>query len=321
MANDTQLSDNGTCEVRLACSVDTPVDNVSIRWHVSENALPEGADLSTSWDPASSGEQTYTCEAKNPVSRLVSSLSARSLCQGNGVSGARRSLGRRGRGVLGAGMAHSAVARQGGGDRPPLGPRACRSPPDKSPGGRTVCPHPAAAPPERLPPPTAAQKGTAPCASLSALVSFCCDFSGVFPERSQPQVTVWIAVAVVAVVALTAVVGLVWRRCSTGLHPPCWLFPGVSGAESLGGPQPGRPAPAHLLRKVSCARPLPPHPPSLRSQAVSPALFPGSWSLSPQRPPSPGEHADPDLRAQHSGAGRTEEGGALRALASGSERH
>lgn len=100
VANDTQLSENGTCEVRLACSVETPADNVSIRWQVSGSTPSEGANLSTSWDPASSGEQTYTCVAENPVSYLASSLSTRSLCPGNGASGARRSL-----------VAHRAAAR------------------------------------------------------------------------------------------------------------------------------------------------------------------------------------------------------------------
>nr|XP_053771490.1 SLAM family member 6 [Desmodus rotundus] len=82
VTNHTELSDNGTCEMHLVCSVENPNDHVSFRWQVSGNTPLEEANLTISWNPENSSEQTYTCTAMNPVSNLSFSLSAQSLCKG-----------------------------------------------------------------------------------------------------------------------------------------------------------------------------------------------------------------------------------------------
>ncbi|XP_036915671.1 SLAM family member 6 isoform X2 [Sturnira hondurensis] len=82
VTNHTELSDSGTCEIHLICSVENPNDHVSFRWQVIGNIPLEEANLTISWNPKNSSEQTYTCTAMNPVSNLSFSLSAQSLCEG-----------------------------------------------------------------------------------------------------------------------------------------------------------------------------------------------------------------------------------------------
>ncbi|KAM5202684.1 SLAM family member 6 isoform 1-T1 [Hipposideros larvatus] len=82
VANYTQLSENDTCEIHLTCSVENSNDHVSLRWQVSGNILLEEANLTISWDPKTSSEQTYFCIAENPVSNLSFSFSVQSLCRG-----------------------------------------------------------------------------------------------------------------------------------------------------------------------------------------------------------------------------------------------
>ncbi|XP_066117755.1 SLAM family member 6 [Saccopteryx bilineata] len=82
VANHTQLSENGTCEVHLTCSVENPNDHVSFRWQVIGNTPLQEANLTISWNPKNSSEQTYICIAENPVSNLSFSLSVPSLCKG-----------------------------------------------------------------------------------------------------------------------------------------------------------------------------------------------------------------------------------------------
>ncbi|XP_036298248.1 SLAM family member 6 isoform X2 [Pipistrellus kuhlii] len=82
VANDTQLFGNGTCEIQLTCFVENPDDHVSFRWQAAGNTILEEANLTISWDPKNSSEETYTCIAKNPVSNLSFSLSVQSLCKG-----------------------------------------------------------------------------------------------------------------------------------------------------------------------------------------------------------------------------------------------
>ncbi|XP_045697560.1 SLAM family member 6 isoform X1 [Phyllostomus hastatus] len=82
VTNHTELSDNGTCEIHLICSVENPNDHVSFRWQITGNTPIEEANLTISWNPKNSSEQTYTCTAMNPVSNLSFSLSAQSLCKG-----------------------------------------------------------------------------------------------------------------------------------------------------------------------------------------------------------------------------------------------
>ncbi|KAM5294152.1 SLAM family member 6 isoform 2-T2 [Glossophaga mutica] len=77
-----ELSDNGTCEIHLICSVENLNDHVSFRWQVTGNTPLEEANLTISWNPENSSKQTYTCTAVNPVSNLSFSLSAQSLCKG-----------------------------------------------------------------------------------------------------------------------------------------------------------------------------------------------------------------------------------------------
>nr|KAF6316576.1 SLAM family member 6 [Pipistrellus kuhlii] len=83
VANDTQLFGNGTCEIQLTCFVENPDDHVSFRWQAAGNTILEEANLTISWDPKNSSEETYTCIAKNPVSNLSFSLSVQSLCKGS----------------------------------------------------------------------------------------------------------------------------------------------------------------------------------------------------------------------------------------------
>lgn len=83
VANYTQLSENDTCEIHLTCSVENSNDHVSLRWQVSGNILLEEANLTISWDPKTSSEQTYFCIAENPVSNLSFSFSVQSLCRGS----------------------------------------------------------------------------------------------------------------------------------------------------------------------------------------------------------------------------------------------
>ncbi|ELK03351.1 SLAM family member 6 [Pteropus alecto] len=81
VSNHTQIFENGTCEIHLACSVENPNDHISFRWEVSENILLQEANLTISWDSKNSSEQTYTCIAENPVSDLSFSFSVQSLCK------------------------------------------------------------------------------------------------------------------------------------------------------------------------------------------------------------------------------------------------
>lgn len=86
VASDTQLFENGTCEIQLTCFVKNPDDHVSFRWQTTESTILEEANLTISWDPKNSSEETYTCIAKNPVSNLSFSLSVQSLCKGKSLS-------------------------------------------------------------------------------------------------------------------------------------------------------------------------------------------------------------------------------------------
>lgn len=92
VAHYTKLSENSTCEIQLACSVENPNDNVSFRWEVAGNPFHSEANLSVSWNPNSLSEVTYTCIAENPVSNLSSSVSDKSVCKGKSVSGLSEGL-------------------------------------------------------------------------------------------------------------------------------------------------------------------------------------------------------------------------------------
>ncbi|XP_008563409.1 PREDICTED: SLAM family member 6-like, partial [Galeopterus variegatus] len=81
VTNDTQLSENRTCKIHLTCSVENPNDIVSLRWQVSENTSVCEPNLTISWTPENSSEQSYTCIAENPVSNLSFSVSAQRLCE------------------------------------------------------------------------------------------------------------------------------------------------------------------------------------------------------------------------------------------------
>ncbi|XP_029791673.1 SLAM family member 6 isoform X2 [Suricata suricatta] len=81
MANHTWLSENGTCESFLTCSVENMNDDQVLRWEVAGNMTISEARFALSWDPRTSGEEKYTCIAENPVSRLSLSVSTRSLCE------------------------------------------------------------------------------------------------------------------------------------------------------------------------------------------------------------------------------------------------
>ncbi|EPQ02416.1 SLAM family member 6 [Myotis brandtii] len=83
VANHTQLFENGSCEIQLTCSVENPNDHASFRWQVAGNTILEEANLTISWEPKDSSEETYTCIAKNPVSNVSFSFSVQSLCKGS----------------------------------------------------------------------------------------------------------------------------------------------------------------------------------------------------------------------------------------------
>ncbi|XP_045640584.1 SLAM family member 6 isoform X1 [Ursus americanus] len=81
ITNHTRLSDIGTCEIHLTCSVENSNDSL-LRWHVVGNTSIKEANLTISWDPRNSSDQKYTCIAENPVSNIAFSVSTQSLCKG-----------------------------------------------------------------------------------------------------------------------------------------------------------------------------------------------------------------------------------------------
>lgn len=86
VANHSQLSVNGTCEIHLTCTAENPNDNILLKWQISGNTSLNEANITISWDPKTSNEETYTCIAQNPISNLSFSVSAQSLCKGNSLS-------------------------------------------------------------------------------------------------------------------------------------------------------------------------------------------------------------------------------------------
>ncbi|XP_040491850.1 SLAM family member 6 isoform X2 [Ursus maritimus] len=81
ITNHTRLSEIGTCEIHLTCSVENSNDSL-LRWHVVGNTSIKEANLTISWDPKNSSDQKYTCIAENPVSSIAFSVSTQSLCKG-----------------------------------------------------------------------------------------------------------------------------------------------------------------------------------------------------------------------------------------------
>ncbi|XP_019288877.2 SLAM family member 6 isoform X2 [Panthera pardus] len=81
VANHTWRSENGTCEIHLACSVENMNDDNLVRWEVAGSISIREANLTLSWDPKKSSEEKYTCIAENPVSQLSFSVSTQSLCK------------------------------------------------------------------------------------------------------------------------------------------------------------------------------------------------------------------------------------------------
>lgn len=80
--NHTHLFENGTCEIHLTCTVENPNHTASIGWQASGNISLGDPNLTVSWDPKNSHDQSYTCHALNPVSNVSVSVSAQSLCTG-----------------------------------------------------------------------------------------------------------------------------------------------------------------------------------------------------------------------------------------------
>ncbi|XP_042780844.1 SLAM family member 6 isoform X2 [Panthera leo] len=81
VANHTWRSENGTCEIHLACSVENMNDDNLVRWEVAGSISIREANLTLSWDPKKPSEEKYTCIAENPVSQLSFSVSTQSLCK------------------------------------------------------------------------------------------------------------------------------------------------------------------------------------------------------------------------------------------------
>ncbi|KAL6088670.1 hypothetical protein STEG23_010204, partial [Scotinomys teguina] len=82
VTNHTHLFENGTCEIHLTCIVENPNHTVSIGWQASGSISLREPNLTVSWDPKNSSDQSYTCQAENAVSNLSVSVSAQSLCTG-----------------------------------------------------------------------------------------------------------------------------------------------------------------------------------------------------------------------------------------------
>ncbi|XP_021087566.1 SLAM family member 6 isoform X1 [Mesocricetus auratus] len=82
VTNHTRLFENGTCEIHLTCIVENPNHTVSVGWQASGGISLGEPNLTVSWDPKNSSDQSYTCQAENAVSNLSVSVSAQSLCKG-----------------------------------------------------------------------------------------------------------------------------------------------------------------------------------------------------------------------------------------------
>ncbi|KAM7336517.1 hypothetical protein ACRRTK_005010 [Alexandromys fortis] len=80
--NHTRLFENGSCEIHLTCTVENPNHTASIGWQASGNISLGDPNITVSWDPKNSRDQSYICHALNPVSKLSVSVSAQSLCTG-----------------------------------------------------------------------------------------------------------------------------------------------------------------------------------------------------------------------------------------------
>lgn len=82
IANHTLLLENGTCQMHLACTVKNPNQIVSVEWQTMGNISLREPNVTVSWDPRNSSDQTYICRAENAVSNLSVSVSTQSLCKG-----------------------------------------------------------------------------------------------------------------------------------------------------------------------------------------------------------------------------------------------
>lgn len=83
IANHTLLLENGTCQMHLACTVKNSNQTVSFEWQTTGNISLREPNVTISWDPRNSSNQTYICRAENAVSNLSVSVSTQSLCKGN----------------------------------------------------------------------------------------------------------------------------------------------------------------------------------------------------------------------------------------------
>lgn len=83
IANHTLLLENGTCQMHLACIVKNSNQTVSVEWQTTGNISLREPNVTLSWDPRNSSDQTYICRAENAVSNLSVSVSTQSLCKGN----------------------------------------------------------------------------------------------------------------------------------------------------------------------------------------------------------------------------------------------
>ncbi|KAL1769902.1 SLAM family member 6 isoform X1 [Sigmodon hispidus] len=82
VANHIHLFENGTCEIHLTCVIRNVSHNVSVGWQASGSTSLRKPNLTVSWDLRNSHDQTYTCQAENPVSNVSASVSAQRLCTG-----------------------------------------------------------------------------------------------------------------------------------------------------------------------------------------------------------------------------------------------
>uniref|UniRef100_A0A8C6RRE1 SLAM family member 6 n=1 Tax=Nannospalax galili TaxID=1026970 RepID=A0A8C6RRE1_NANGA len=81
VSNHIQLSEKGTCEIHLVCTVENLKCAESFGWLASGNISLSESNLTVSWDPTNSSDLNYTCIAENSVSNLSVTVSAQSLCK------------------------------------------------------------------------------------------------------------------------------------------------------------------------------------------------------------------------------------------------
>ncbi|XP_074079167.1 SLAM family member 7-like [Macrotis lagotis] len=83
ITSDPKRNANGTCLIKMTCSVEQDKENVTYNWtpvEQGDNASSGGSILSISWKPGNHDQ--YTCTVRNPVSNNSVSILVSELCAG-----------------------------------------------------------------------------------------------------------------------------------------------------------------------------------------------------------------------------------------------